>query len=185
LKLCDDEAVEHEDVAMKMFVSTLEGEACPWYKSLQNNSISGLNPFFEKFLERWGDKQDTSFLPRNFTDLNTKENETVLEFNIRFAKAYHKIPTTLRPNAVFALISYLEKFDGILGVLIRKNEPTSLDAAYQVAITIEKHLSLASKTQVPLSLLLDPHKRRSSNPLVQALPELEQEEGTSQDANFR
>jgi hypothetical protein len=183
LKVCDDEGVEHEDVAMKMFVSTLEGEARSWYKSLQNNSISGLNPFFEKFLERWGDKHDTSFLLRNFTDLNKKENEIVLEFNTRFAKAYHKIPATLKPNVEFALISYLEKFDGILGVLIRQKEPTSLDVAYQVAITTEKHLSLASKAQVPLSLLLDPQDRRT-NPPAQALPEPKQEEGTSKDATF-
>jgi hypothetical protein len=144
LKVCDDEGVEHEDTAMKIFVATLEGEARSWYKSLQNNSIHGLNPFFEKFLERWGDKQDTSFLLRNSTDLNKKENETILEFNTRFAKAYPKIRTTLRPNVEFALISYLEKFNGILGVLIKRKEPTSLDVAYQVAITIKKHMSLAS-----------------------------------------
>jgi hypothetical protein len=77
----------------------------------------------------------------------------------------------------FALISYLEKFDGILGVLIRQKEPTTLDVAYQVAITTEKHLSLASKTQAPLSLLLDPQDRRTSNPPAQALPEPKQEEG--------
>jgi hypothetical protein len=41
LKVCDDEAVEHEDVTMKMFVSTLEAEADAWYKDLPNNSIDG------------------------------------------------------------------------------------------------------------------------------------------------
>jgi hypothetical protein len=58
-----------------------------------------------------------------------------LKFNTPIEKAYHKIPTTIRPNTEFALISYLEKFDEILGVLIRQNEPALLDAAYQVAIT--------------------------------------------------
>jgi hypothetical protein len=145
VKVCDDEGVENEDTTMNMFVATLEGEACSWYKSLQNNSINRLNPFFKNFLERWGDKHDTSFLLRNFTDHNKKENEIVLEFNTHFAKAYHKIPASLRPNVDFSLISYLYKFDGNLGVLIRQKDPTSLDASYQVAITTEKHLSLASK----------------------------------------
>ena len=113
LKACEDEGNEHEDATMKMFVATLEG-ACAWYKSLPNNSIQGLNPFFEKFLERWGDKQDISFILRNFTNINKKENETVLEFNTRFAKAYHRIPTALIPNTDYALFSYLEKFDEIL-----------------------------------------------------------------------
>jgi hypothetical protein len=39
-----------------MFVSTLEGEESSWYKSLKDNSIDGLTPFFDKLLERWGDK---------------------------------------------------------------------------------------------------------------------------------
>jgi hypothetical protein len=54
LKACEDEGVEHEDATMKMFIATLEGDARAWYKSLLDNSIQGLNPFFEKFLERWG-----------------------------------------------------------------------------------------------------------------------------------
>jgi hypothetical protein len=143
-----------------------------------------LNPFFEKFLERWGDKHDISFILRNFVDINKKENETVLEFNTRFAKAYHRIPTALIPNTDYALFSYLEKFDEILGALIRKKEPTVLDAAYQVAITTKKHLALASKTQIPLSLLLDHQDRRTSNHPTQPLPEPKQEEGPSKDATF-
>ena len=71
-----------------------------------------------------------------------------------------------------------------MGVLIRQKEPTSLDDAYQVAITTKKHLSLASKTQAPLSLLLDPQDRRTSNPPAQALPEPKLEEGSSKDATF-
>jgi hypothetical protein len=40
-KLLDDFQVEHEDVVMRMFVSTLEGEARTWYKSLPDASING------------------------------------------------------------------------------------------------------------------------------------------------
>jgi hypothetical protein len=54
-----------------------------------------------------------------------------------------------------------------------------------VAITTEKHLSLASKTQTPLSLLLDPQDRRTSNHPAQPLPESKQEEGPSKDATFK
>jgi hypothetical protein len=87
-----------------------------------------------------------------------------LSTNTCFAKVYHKIPNTVRPNEDFVLIAYIEKFDGILGVLIRQKEPTTLDAAYKTTITTEKHLSLASKVQVPLNLLFDPQDRRTSNP---------------------
>jgi hypothetical protein len=40
-KLLNDFEVEHEDVAMRMFVSSLEGEARTWYKSLSDVSIDG------------------------------------------------------------------------------------------------------------------------------------------------
>jgi hypothetical protein len=73
LKVCDDEGVEQEDATMKMFVVNLEGEARAWYKALANNSIDGLTPFFNKFLERWGDKQDTSFLLKTLQILIRKK----------------------------------------------------------------------------------------------------------------
>jgi hypothetical protein len=51
-KLLDDFEVEHEDVAMRMFLSTLEGEARTWYKSLPDASIDGWDSFEENFTER-------------------------------------------------------------------------------------------------------------------------------------
>jgi hypothetical protein len=135
LKVCDDEAVEHEDMVMKMFVSTWKVKHVHGTRVFQTIPLTGWNSFSTKFLERWGDKHDTSLLLRNFSNINKQENETVLEFNTRFSKAYHKIPNTIRPpNAEFALISYLEKFDGILGVLIRQKEPQTLDVAFNEAI---------------------------------------------------
>jgi hypothetical protein len=58
LQVVDDFDVEHEDVVMRMFVPTLEGEARAWYKSLPDASIDGWDSFQEKFIERWSDKQD-------------------------------------------------------------------------------------------------------------------------------
>jgi hypothetical protein len=48
-KLLDDFEVEYEDVAMRMFLSILEGGAQKWYKSLPNASIDGWDLFEEKF----------------------------------------------------------------------------------------------------------------------------------------
>ena len=41
LQVVDDFDVENEDVVMRMFVSTLEGEALAWYKFLPDASIDG------------------------------------------------------------------------------------------------------------------------------------------------
>jgi hypothetical protein len=62
LKFVDDLEVEYEDVVMKMFVQTLEGDARTWYKSLPVASIDGWDSFKCKFTEKWGHKQDNSFL---------------------------------------------------------------------------------------------------------------------------
>jgi hypothetical protein len=41
LKVVDDCEVEHEDVAMRMFVQTLKGDALTWYKFLPDAFIDG------------------------------------------------------------------------------------------------------------------------------------------------
>jgi hypothetical protein len=43
LQVVGDFNVEHEVVVMRMFVSTLEGEARAWYKSLPDASIDGIS----------------------------------------------------------------------------------------------------------------------------------------------
>jgi hypothetical protein len=56
--------------------------------------------FQEKFTERWAEKHDNFFLLNAFDNIKKNENETVIEFNSRFSKAYYRIPTTIRPNDV-------------------------------------------------------------------------------------
>jgi hypothetical protein len=122
-KSLDDFEVEHEDVAMMMFVSTLEGEARRWYKSLLVASIHGWDSFQDKFTERWANKPDNSSLINAFTHIKNNGDETVTDFNACFSKNYYKFPITVRPNDNCALISYLEEFDGILGIFLRNKEP--------------------------------------------------------------
>jgi hypothetical protein len=47
-QVVSDFDVEHEDVAMRMFLSTLEGEAQAWYKSLSHASIDGWDLLLHK-----------------------------------------------------------------------------------------------------------------------------------------
>jgi hypothetical protein len=139
----DDFDVEHEDVVMRMFVSTLEGEARAWYKSLPDASIDGWDSFQEKFIERWADKQDNFSLINAFDNIKKNGDETVTDFNARFSKTYYKIPTTIRPNAAYALIFYLEAYDGIFGIFLRSKEPQNLEEAQAVAIKLERHFLAA------------------------------------------
>jgi hypothetical protein len=139
----DDFEVEHEDVVMRMFVLTLEGEARTWYKSLLDASIDGWDSFQENFTERWVNKPDNSSLINVFTHIKKNGDETVTDFNARFSKNYYKFPITIRPNDACALIFYLEAFDGILGIFLRNKEPQTLEEAQVVAIKLERDFMAA------------------------------------------
>jgi hypothetical protein len=88
-KLLDDFQVENEDVAMRMFVLTLKGEARAWYKSLLDASIDGWDSFKEKFTDRWTNTHDIFFLFTTFSIIKKHESETFFQFNARFSKFYN------------------------------------------------------------------------------------------------
>jgi hypothetical protein len=108
---------------------TLEGEARRWYKSLPNASIDGWDSFQEKFMEVWADEQDTSFLLITFSIIKKNESEIISKFNTRFSKFYNRIPNTIRLTITYALVYYLEAFDGILGIFLESKEPQTLEEA--------------------------------------------------------
>jgi hypothetical protein len=127
-KLLDDFEVEHEDVAMRIFVSTLKGEARAWYKSLPDASIDGWDSFQVKFIQQWAKTRQFSLI-HGFDNIRKNGEETVIDFNSRFSKTYYKISTTIRPNHAYALNYYLEAFDGIFGIFLRHKEPKNLEEA--------------------------------------------------------
>jgi hypothetical protein len=131
--------VEHENVVMRMFVSTLEGEARTCYKSLLDASIDGWDSFQEKFVERWADKSNNFSLINAFDSVKKNGDDIVIDFNARFFKTYCKIPTTIRHNVAYALNYYLEAFDGIFGIFPKHKEPQNLEEAQVVAIKLEGH----------------------------------------------
>jgi hypothetical protein len=131
--------VEHEDVVMRMFVSTLKGEARAWYKFLPDASIDGWGSFQEKFIERWTNTQDISFLCTVFSIIKKHESETVFQFNTRFSKFYNRIPNRVRHKEVVALIFYLKAFDGIFSVILRNEDPQNLEEAQAVTVKLERN----------------------------------------------
>lgn len=50
--------VEHLDVAMKLFVQSLDGEARKWFKSLPDASITTWEKFENSFTQKWGEKRN-------------------------------------------------------------------------------------------------------------------------------
>ena len=57
-----DNDVVHEDVAMKLLVNSLDGNAFRWFKGLRNNSTTGCDDLIQKFKDELDCKYDNRYL---------------------------------------------------------------------------------------------------------------------------
>jgi hypothetical protein len=88
----DNLNIENEDVWMRVFVQSLDGEARKWFKGLTLGSIVGIEALDDVFLRQWGDKKYFMYYIIEFGSLKRKEGESVSDFSKRFNKMYNKIP---------------------------------------------------------------------------------------------
>jgi hypothetical protein len=61
----DNLNIENEDVWMRVFVQSLDGEARKWFRSLSPGSIVGIEALDDAFLRHWGDKKDFCIISLN------------------------------------------------------------------------------------------------------------------------
>jgi hypothetical protein len=85
----DNAGIEHEDVAMRLFASSLTEEALDWFRVLPNNHITSFEAFAKLFKDRWSTKEDGGALGAQFNQIKKREYETVKEFITRFDKLYN------------------------------------------------------------------------------------------------
>jgi len=83
----DDNA---EDIVIKIFPTTLHGNAKEWYDDLLDASITSMNQLEEVFLKKWGIKLgDIPALLKRFEHIKQAENETLFDFQSRFEGTLH------------------------------------------------------------------------------------------------
>jgi hypothetical protein len=70
----DNLNVEHEDVYMRIFVQTLDGDVRKWFINLGNATLDSWEALEASFLEQWGDKNDYQYYLTEFASLKKKEN---------------------------------------------------------------------------------------------------------------
>jgi hypothetical protein len=73
----DNASIDHEDVAMRLFSSSLIEEALDWFKGLPDNHIMSYHAFSNLFKSRWSKKIDGETLGNEFNQIKKKENKTV------------------------------------------------------------------------------------------------------------
>jgi hypothetical protein len=94
----DNLIIENEDVWMRVFVQSLDGEDRKWFRGLNPRSIVGIEALDDAFLRHWGDRNDFLYYITYFLSLKRKEGESISKLFKRFNKMYNKIPTEIKPT---------------------------------------------------------------------------------------
>jgi ribonuclease HI len=136
----DNLNIENEDVWMRVFVQSLDGEARKWFRGLTPGSIVGIEALDDVFLRQWGDKKDFMYYITEFGSLKRKEGESVSDFSKRFNKMYNKIPAEIKPTEASAKITYASAFDPDFCLLLRERRATSLAHMQDAALEVESNV---------------------------------------------
>jgi hypothetical protein len=136
----DNLNIENEDVWMRVFVQSLDGEVRKWFRGLTPGSIAGIEALDNAFLRQWGDKKDFMYYMTEFGSLKKKEGESVSDFSKRFNKMYNKIPAEIKPTEASAKISYANAFDPDFCLLLRERRAISLAQMQDAAIEVESNV---------------------------------------------
>jgi hypothetical protein len=148
----DDEA---EDVVMKLFSASLHGEARRWYDNLPVASITTMEQFEEIFLANSTMKIEViQSLLKELEGIRQAESEIVKVFGFKFEKLLCQIPQSHRPEERYLVYIYTNGLQGHLSFLLSKKNPKTLSEAHNMAIQIEKNLSLTRANAMDILSLI-------------------------------
>jgi hypothetical protein len=148
----DDEA---EDVVMKLFSASLHGEARRWYDNLPPASITTMEQFEEIFLANWTMKIEViQSLLKELEGIRQAESEIAKVFGFKFERLLCQIPQSHRPEERYLVYLYANGLQGHLSFLLSKKNPKTLSEAHNMAIQIEKNLSLTRANAMDILSLI-------------------------------
>jgi hypothetical protein len=146
---------EAEDVVMKLFSASLHGEARRWYDDLPAASITTMEQFEEFFLANWTMKIEAmQSLLKELEGIRQAESEIVKVFGFRFERLLCQIPKSHRPEEKYLVYLYANGLQGHLSFLLSKKNPKTLAEAHNMAIQIEKNLSLTRANAMDILSLI-------------------------------
>jgi hypothetical protein len=136
----DNAGIDHEDVAMRLFASSLIEESLDWLKGLLVNHITSYDAFSNLFKSRWSKMTDGGTLGTQFNQIKEKENETIKEFIYKFDRLYKQIPTDYHPTITSFHLLYMHAFEGKFRYILKDKNPTPLPQDKEFSINIEENL---------------------------------------------
>jgi hypothetical protein len=141
----DNLNIENEDVWMRVFVQSLDGEVRKWFRGLAPGSIARIKALDSAFLRQWGDRKDFMYYMTEFGSLKKMDGESVSDFSKRFNKMYNKIPAEIKPSEASAKISYASVFGPDFCLLLRERRASSLAQMQDAAIEVESNVLAANR----------------------------------------
>jgi hypothetical protein len=140
---------EAEDLVMKLFSASLDGEARRWYDDLPAASIDSMEHFERVFLARWTmEMEDIQSLLKELEDVKQAESETVRDYCARFRKSLYQIPHDCRPEDKYLIYLYTNGLQVHLSFLLNKRKPKTLPEAHKMAMQIERSLFMTKTDAV-------------------------------------
>jgi hypothetical protein len=133
----DNFQVDYDDVWMRLFVKSLDGEVGKWFRNIRDNSISTITDLDATFLRKWGDKKDDLYDMTKFSNLRRKKGETVSKFSQIFNRMYQKIPNDIKPDERLANVTYVNSFDADFCFILREIRSTTLDDMQDSSLEVE------------------------------------------------
>jgi len=135
----------NEDVWMRVFVQSLDGEARKWFRELTPRSIVNIGALDYVFLKHWGDKKDMLYYHAEFGNLKRENGESLFDFNKRFNRMYSKIQAKVKPTPTSTKLTYANAFDSDFYLLLRERRCATLAEMQYTALEVESNIMAAEK----------------------------------------
>jgi hypothetical protein len=135
-----------EDLALKLFSSTIYDSTRRWYNGLPDASITSMDQLEEVLLKVWSVEEDPKMLLTILNNITKAKNETVMEFHDKFERLVQQIPKSHHPSNNFLLFLYTKNFLGKMGFLIKDKAPKTIQESQEMVMNIENNL-ISSKIE--------------------------------------
>lgn len=127
MDFADNMNIEHENVYMRLFVQSLEGNVRIWFRKLRPNSIRSWNELTTIFKNQWGVKKDPMYFITKNEELKRSPSEPVVDFIKIFNKIYHKMPPDFKPLVAIAKVRFSKVFEDDFAVMLRERASNTLE----------------------------------------------------------
>jgi hypothetical protein len=125
--------IERDDVSMRAFSQSLQGDAKAWFIHLHPQSISSWDELREDFHRFWGERKSWDLLLSEFYAMRRMKDETISNFSRRFASLYYKLPKEVQAPEVISMLHYVTTFQLEFSFLLMERKSMYLQQMFNNA----------------------------------------------------